>query len=250
VQKKYCIKDCPDLLFRDLAEWSVVGPNGFPDYRYNDRELFRALADNSAATFEWLVARGVVLPTKCRMPSVETPSGIGPARNALCRDALVDGAYRRIRRSGRPKDPFLGQRIDAIARVAAKKAGVEILLEQRMTSIHRQAPNSGLVPEIAVDVNLRARKAVIIGTGGSTGNVNFRLVLDPRLTESIAISPVCRGPIRMPAVNSLRWRSVRRYGVFTRSVARRHGIAAGVPRRGRMPLAARRLAAVDAALGS
>jgi hypothetical protein len=87
VQKKYGIKDCPDLLFRDLAEWSVVGPNGFPDYRYNDRELFRALADNSAATFEWLVARGVVLPTKCRMPSVETPSGIGPARNALCRDA-------------------------------------------------------------------------------------------------------------------------------------------------------------------
>ena len=41
---------------------------------------------------------------------------------------------------------------------------------------------------IAVDhngttLNIRARKAVIIGTGGSTGNVNFRRMFDPRLTE-------------------------------------------------------------------
>jgi succinate dehydrogenase/fumarate reductase flavoprotein subunit len=31
VQKKYGIEDSPDLLFRDLTDWSVVGPNGFPD---------------------------------------------------------------------------------------------------------------------------------------------------------------------------------------------------------------------------
>ena len=43
VQKKYGIEDSPDLLFRDLTDWSVVGPNGFPDYRYNDREIVRAL---------------------------------------------------------------------------------------------------------------------------------------------------------------------------------------------------------------
>ena len=41
---------------------------------------------------------------------------------------------------------------------------------------------------IAVDnkgkkLNIRARKAVIIATGGSTGNVNFRRMFDPRLTE-------------------------------------------------------------------
>ena len=42
VQKKYGIADSPDLLFRDLTDWSVVGPNGFPDYRYNDREIIRA----------------------------------------------------------------------------------------------------------------------------------------------------------------------------------------------------------------
>ena len=49
VQKKYGIEDSPDLVFKDLTDWSVVQPNGFPDYRYNDREIIRAFADNSAA---------------------------------------------------------------------------------------------------------------------------------------------------------------------------------------------------------
>src|SRR5437016_5201873 len=50
VQKRYGIEDSPDLVFKDLTDWSVVQPNGFPDYRYNDREIIRAFADNSAAT--------------------------------------------------------------------------------------------------------------------------------------------------------------------------------------------------------
>ena len=50
VQKKYGIEDSPDLVFKDLTDWSVVQPNGFPDYRYNDHEIIRAFADNSAAT--------------------------------------------------------------------------------------------------------------------------------------------------------------------------------------------------------
>ncbi len=57
-----------------------------------------------------------------------------------------------------------------------------------MTGIHREAPRSGRVLGIAVDHrgavrNLRARKAVVIATGGSTGKVNFRRMFDPRLTE-------------------------------------------------------------------
>jgi hypothetical protein len=72
--------------------------------------------------------------------------------------------------------------------VAARKAGVEILLEHRMTAIHRAAPQAGRVLGIAVEhqgrpLNIRARQAVIIATGGSTGNVAFRRMFDPRLTE-------------------------------------------------------------------
>src|SRR5204863_2002729 len=62
------------------------------------------------------------------------------------------------------------------------------LLEHRMTAIHREAPKCGRVLGIAVDHrgtvrNVHARKAIIVATGGSIGNVNFRRMFDPRLTE-------------------------------------------------------------------
>jgi hypothetical protein len=71
---------------------------------------------------------------------------------------------------------------------ATENAGVEILLEHKMTAIHRESPLSGRVTGISVEHRgatrtIRARKAVIIGTGGSAGNVNFRRMFDPRLTE-------------------------------------------------------------------
>ena len=52
-QKKWGVQDSPDLVFQDLTDWSVVEPNGFPDYRFNDREVIRAFADNCAATYEF-----------------------------------------------------------------------------------------------------------------------------------------------------------------------------------------------------
>ena len=58
-QRTYGIQDSPDLVFRDLTDWSIVQPNGWPDYRYNDRALMRAFADHCAATYEFLVANGV-----------------------------------------------------------------------------------------------------------------------------------------------------------------------------------------------
>src|ERR1039458_478727 len=64
IQKKHGIEDSPDLVFRDLTDWSVVEPNGFPDYRFNDREIIRAFADNSAQTFEWLMNHSVVFVDK------------------------------------------------------------------------------------------------------------------------------------------------------------------------------------------
>ena len=59
MQKRSGVVDSPDLVFRDLTDWSVVQPNGFPDYRYNDHEIIRAFADNCAQTFEFLVGHGV-----------------------------------------------------------------------------------------------------------------------------------------------------------------------------------------------
>jgi succinate dehydrogenase/fumarate reductase flavoprotein subunit len=189
VQQQYGIDDSPDLLFRDLTDWSVVGPNGFPDYRYNDREIIRAFADNSASTFEWLLAHGVVFVDKA--PDAIGGNSVG---NSVPREMhCAIGDWPTVQ-TGKPADPAVqqtrssGNGMMRPLEVAARKAGVEILLEHRMTRICRATPNAGPVLGIAIDhkgaaVNIRARKAVIIGTGGSTGNVNFRRMFDPRLTE-------------------------------------------------------------------
>jgi len=189
IQKHYGIEDSPDLLFRDLTDWSVVGPNGFPDYRYNDREIIRAFADNSAPTFEWLVAHGVVFVDQA--PDALGGNSVGNSVPREMHCAVMDWP---TVQTGQPADPSVqktrssGNGLMRPLEVAARRAGVEILLQHRMTRIHRRTANRGPVLGIAVrnkggDLNIRARKAVIIGTGGSTGNVNFRRMFDPRLTE-------------------------------------------------------------------
>jgi len=189
VQKKYGIADSPDLLFRDLTDWSVVEPNGFPDYRYNDREIIRAFADNSAPAFEWLVAHGVVFVDKA--PDEFGGNSVGNSVPREMHSAV--GSWPMVQ-TGQPAPANMqaimssGNGLMRPLQAAAKKAGVEILLEHKMTAIYRQAPNAGPVLGIAVDakggrLNIRARKGVIIATGGSTGNVNFRRMFDPRLTE-------------------------------------------------------------------
>jgi succinate dehydrogenase/fumarate reductase flavoprotein subunit len=188
-QRQYGIEDSPDLLFRDLTDWSVVGPNGFPDYRFNDREIIRAFADHSAAAFEWLLAHGVVFVDKA--PDAIGGNSVGNSVPREMHCAVMDWP---TVQTGKPADPAVqktrssGNGLMRPLEVAARKAGVETLLEHRMTRIYREAPNAGPVLGIAVDhkrasLNIRAKKAVIIGTGGSTGNVNFRRMFDPRLTE-------------------------------------------------------------------
>jgi succinate dehydrogenase/fumarate reductase flavoprotein subunit len=186
-QKKYGIADSPELFFQDLTDWSVVETNGFPPYRYNDREIIRAFADNSVPAFEWLLAHGVKVIDR-------TPNKVGHEIGvSALRTMQIDVANWPMVHTGGPADPGddeirAGAGLMRPLEAAARQAGVEILLEHRMTTIRREAGNSGRVSGIAVDakgkkLNVRARKAVIVATGGSTGNVNFRRMFDPRLTE-------------------------------------------------------------------
>src|SRR5580692_4719170 len=172
-QKKYGIEDSADLFFRDLTDWSVVETNGFPPYRYNDREIIRAFADNSVAAFEFLLAHGVkVIDRK--------PNSIGHEIGvSVLRTMQIDVGDWPMVHTGKaadPTDPELraGAGLMRPLHAAALKAGVDILLEHRMTGLHRETANAGRVLGIAVDhsgksLNIRARKAVIIATGGSTG---------------------------------------------------------------------------------
>ena len=211
-QKKYGIEDSPDLVFRDLTDWSVVEPNGFPDYRYNDREIIRAFADNCAATYEFLIAHGVVFVDKAPDTSVAFRSAT--RCRAKCMRRAMDWP---LVQTGKPADAGHArhdvhrQRSDASARGRGGKAGCRDSAVHRMTAIHREAPHAGPALGIAADnngtpVNIRARKAVIIGPAVSTGNVNFRRMFDPRLTEEYC------GVAGHAVVGSGRQRRTRRHG--------------------------------------
>jgi succinate dehydrogenase/fumarate reductase flavoprotein subunit len=188
-QKKHGIEDSPDLVFQDLTDWSVVQPNGFPDYRYNDREIVRAFADNNVATYDWLVAHGVTFADKA--PDARGGISVG---NSVPREMHAVPLDMPLAHTGMPVDAAIRSTYSIGAGLmhplieAAQRAGVEILLEHKMVTIHRDGGQSGRVTGIDVEhrgtrLSIRARKAVIIGTGGSAGNVNFRRMFDPRLTE-------------------------------------------------------------------
>jgi len=186
-QKKYGIEDSPDLFFQDLTDWSVVETNGFPPYRYNDREIIRAFADNSVPAFEFLLAHGVKVIDR---PPNTVGHEIGVSVKRTMQISVEDWPMVHTGGPAAPDDDEIraGAGLIRPLEAWARKIGIEILLEHRMTAVHREAPRDGRVTGIAVDnqgrkLNIRARKAVIVATGGSTGNVDFRRMFDPRLTE-------------------------------------------------------------------
>ena len=226
-QKKAGITDSPDLVFSDLTDWSVVQPNGFPDYRYNDREIIRAFADMCAPTYEWLVAHGVIFVD--RAPDAQGGTSVG---NSVPREMhCAPMAWPQVQ-TGKPVDPSIqattssGVGLIRPLEIAARRAGVQILLQHRMTGIFRQTPTSGRVLGIAVDdkgtkLYIRAKKAVIIASGGSTGNVNFRRIFDPRLTEEyngVAGEPYsfqdASGEIAAMAIGASLWGAYNQTGEF------------------------------------
>jgi succinate dehydrogenase/fumarate reductase flavoprotein subunit len=226
-QKKYGIEDSPDTVFRDLTDWSVVEPNGFPDYRYNDKELIRAFADDSAPTFEWLVAHGVIFAEKA--PDAAGGSAVG--NSAPRENHAAPMAWPQMH-TGKPVDPAVaatgssGVGLIRPLEVAARKAGVHILLKHRMSSLVRQEPSSGRVSGMKAThegktLNIRARKGVILATGGSSSNVNFRRIFDPRLTEEyngVAGEPYsfqdASGELAAIAIGASLWGAYNQVGEF------------------------------------
>jgi hypothetical protein len=188
-QKAAGIVDSPDILFRDLCDWSAVGANGAAEYRFNDRDIIRAFADNNVFAFDFLVAHGLIW-TK------PTPDYVGMTQAGKSAPRAMHAAilqYERIQ-TGKAEPLEVGKTtaggigIVRPLEAAARKVGVQILLQHRMTGLIRENDNTGRVVGITVEakgakLNIRARKGVIVATGGSTANVEFRRIFDPRLTE-------------------------------------------------------------------
>jgi succinate dehydrogenase/fumarate reductase flavoprotein subunit len=188
-QKKAGIEDSADLVFRDLTDWSLTEANGVADYRLNDREIIRAFADNCAQTFQFLVDHGVKFVNE--VPDGRAGSAHGNSVPRQMHVAVLDWPEVQTGKQLPESERATASNGNGLMRpleAAARKAGVEILLEHRMTALYREEPRKGRVLGIAVTnngriLNIRARKAVVVATGGSSGNVNFRRMFDPRLTE-------------------------------------------------------------------
>ena len=207
-QKKYGIADSPDTVFSDLTDWTVVQNNGWPDYRYNDREVMRAFADHCAPNFEFLLENGVEF--KPIAPDNQGGHNLGNSapRENHCFWTKGAGYESPNNRAGtgliRPLEN------------SARAKGVKFLLNHKMTSFLREGQQSGRVIGITADytprimpgqstplksfrsdgnvdstnptVRVRAKKAVIVATGGMTSNLNFRRMFDPRLTEVLTVA--------------------------------------------------------------
>src|SRR6266566_5462245 len=175
LQKKYGIEDSPERMFSDLAHWH--------DYRFSDREIVRTFCDWSPLTFEWLKDHGVEFADRAPAGADGGPQSVKRAQTVV----WTAGPSSLAPNGGN------GTSLMRPLEASARKLGVQILLQHSMTGIIREGQFSGRVLGIAASnqgrtLNIRARRGVVIGTGGHTSNVNFRRIFDPRLTEEYQVA--------------------------------------------------------------
>ena len=210
-QKKYGIEDSPDLVFSDLTDWSIVQPNGWPDYRYNDRAVMRAFADHCALTYEFLLENGVTFKdippdnqgghnlgnsaprenhlTWTKGAGLESPNA--RAGTSLVRPLEANARAKGVRfllnykMTGLIREPSAEQKAGRVIGVAARHTAR--IMPGRTTPLG-SFRSGGNIEATQPSVTIRARKAVILATGGSTGNVNFRRMFDPRLTDVLQVA--------------------------------------------------------------
>jgi len=207
-QKKYGIHDTPDTVFSDLTDWTIVQPNGWPDYRYNDRQVMRAFADHCALTYEFLLENGV----KFKEIAPDNQGGHNLGNSAPRENHAFWTKGPGLESPNNRAGTGLIRPLEA----SARSKGVQFLLNYKMATIVREKPHTGRVIGITAQytprimpgqstplksfrndgniestksaMNIRAKKALIVATGGMTSNLNFRRMFDPRLTAVLTVA--------------------------------------------------------------
>ena len=172
LQQKLGVKDSADKVFEDWIR------HDHADSRYSDRELVRVFADENVPTFNFLLENGVKLIEEL----------VGPEQSSTVPRTFLSVEWPIASQVIAPRRQRNGSGIVRALEASARQKGARILLEHRMTSLVREKPKAGAVQGVVVEhkgktLRIRARKGVILATGGHTGNVNFRRMFDPRLTE-------------------------------------------------------------------
>ena len=172
LQQKMGIKDSPDQVFTDWVR------HDHGESRYSDRDMVRVFADEAVSAHNFLIDNGVEFIEKPIMsPDASRVERIFVTKEWHIPSEVIAPHHNRN-----------GSGLVRRLAESARKKGAQILLKHKMTSIVREQPASGKVLGIEVQadgktLNIRASKGVIVATGGHTGNVDFRRMFDPRLTE-------------------------------------------------------------------
>ena len=176
-QRQHGVNDSADQVFSDWVR------HDHGQSRYSDRELVRAFVDENAPTFEFLIENGVQFQDQ-----LVGPTGASTVRRQQ-RTVQWPIASQRVTHHPTRVGSGLVRALEASARAK----GVGIRLRHKMTNIVREGPASGRVLGITTThdgrtVNIRARKGVLVATGGSSSNVTLRRTFDPRLTEEYQVA--------------------------------------------------------------
>ena len=230
------LEDNPDLLFEDMTDWSVVDTGGVPRYRFNERDLHYAWANNTVATRQFLLDNYV---RYARINGTHLGGGVSRARAA---SAILRLADKTDMKAGTVTPEDAGKKGEfssqfaprvmsdstkragegivhngaAMARpleFSAREKGVQFMLNRHMDEIIREEQfsgkvlgikasytprfhldsnqrleslwNNGNVDERRQSVNIRARKAVVIASGGYAGNPEMRSMFYPAMREPL-----------------------------------------------------------------
>jgi len=218
-----------DFLFRDMTDWSVIDNAAQAPYRFNERDLHRAWADNCAGARQFLIDNYVRFG---RISGTHPGGGISRARRAVAflmlgsKTDIKAGTVTRqdagiVNKSSSAFAPrIMMNTVDipknavsngaALARgleFSAREKGAQFMLNRRMTELIREQPFSGRVIGVrasytprfdpvtgkqlesyfsngnVVDrsesITIRARKAVMLSSGGMSGNPQFRSMFYP-----------------------------------------------------------------------
>ena len=229
------LDDDVELLFKDITDWSVLNRRGETPYRYNERELVRAWAENCPATRQFLMDNYVRFG---RINGTHEGGGMSRARGAVCFLMLGDktdikagtitaedaGVADKERTSAfAPVQMNIATRFVgpnavsngvALARpleFSAREKGVEFMLHRCFDELVREQPfagrilgikahysprnhpetgellqsywQNGNVDERRETIHIRARRAVILASGGHAGNPQVRSMFYPAMRE-------------------------------------------------------------------
>jgi hypothetical protein len=229
------LDDSVDILFKDITDWSIVNRRGESPYRYNERELVRAWAENCPATRQFLIDNYVRFG---RINGTHEGGGMSRARGAVCflmlgdktdikagtitaEDAGVADPERtspfapvQMNIASRFVGPNAVSNGVALARsleFSAREKGVQFMLHRCFDELIREEPfagrivgikahysprnhpetgellqsywQNGNIDERRETIHLRARKAVILASGGHAGNPEVRSMFYPAMRE-------------------------------------------------------------------